>query len=73
MVDKEYLGHICTAMMLNELEIITWCYGIYLMLDYKLVKSDYGPHSKLKFKSAEELVLACSLFAKVLLIVINKV
>lgn len=31
-VDKEFLGHICTAMMLNEMEIITWCYTLYLVL-----------------------------------------
>jgi len=32
MVDKKYLGHICTAMMLNELEVIVWCYTIYVLM-----------------------------------------
>jgi len=65
-VNKEYLGHICTVMMLNELEIITWCYGIYLLLEYSLIKENYGKESVLKFSNPEELVLACSIFAKVI-------
>lgn len=32
MVNKDYLGHICTVMMLNEMEIISWCYNLYLIL-----------------------------------------
>eukprot|EP00347_Sterkiella_histriomuscorum_P003130 403365476 len=63
-VDKEYLGHICTAMMLNELEIITWCYGIYLLLDYELIDELNGNESILKFSTPDELVLSCSIFAK---------
>ena len=65
MVDKEYLGHICTAMMLNELEIITWCYAIYLLLDYGLIDEYVGDQSLLKFSTPDELVVACSIFAKV--------
>lgn len=39
-VDKEFLGHICTATMMNELEIIAWCYTIYLMLHYELISAE---------------------------------
>ena len=64
-VDKVFLGHICTAMMLNELEIIAWCYAIYLMLTYDLIHEFLGDQSKLKFRNPDELVLACAIFAKV--------
>jgi hypothetical protein len=52
-------------MMLNELEIITWCYGIYLLLDYELIEESWGENSILKFSTPDELVLSCSIFAKV--------
>lgn len=67
MVDKDYLGHICTAMMLNELEIITWCYAIYLLLEYSLIYENYGQDSILKFSTPDELVLGCGIFAKVII------
>ncbi len=65
MVDKEFLGHICTAMMLNELEIIAWCYTIYLMLTYNLIDEVVGKDSIVKFRNPDELVIACAIFAKV--------
>ena len=52
-------------MMFNELEIITWCYAIYLLLDYDLLDRELGNKSELKFLSSEELVLSCAIFAKV--------
>jgi len=52
-------------MMLNELEIIAWCYAIYLLLTYDLIYKQYGEESNLKFCSSDELVLACAIFAKV--------
>jgi len=51
-------------MMLNELEIITWCYAIYLLLDHRLISQELGEESILKFASSEELVLTCGIFAK---------
>jgi hypothetical protein len=64
-VNKGYLGHICTAMRLNELEIIAWCYAIYLLLTYELIGNKYGNETPLKFCSSYELVLACAIFSKV--------
>lgn len=64
-VDKEFLGHICTAMMLNEMEIISWCYNIYLILSqYDTIESHVTEKNMLKFNNPEELVIACALFAK---------
>ena len=60
-VDKDFLGHICTAMMLNEIEIIAWCFTIYKILnEYETVGTD-----KVKFNDPEELVIACAIFSKV--------
>jgi len=60
-VDKEFLGHICTAMMLNELEIIAWCFCIYKILkDFQSLET-----AKVKFNNPEELVIACAIFSKV--------
>jgi hypothetical protein len=53
--------------MMNELEIIAWCYTIYLMLHYELISSDV-PKEKIhliKFCHPDELVIACAIFAKV--------
>ena len=60
MVDKKYLGHICTAMMLNELEVIVWCYTIYVLMTCEEIR-----HSNTKFSNEGELVLATAIFAKV--------
>ena len=65
MVDKAFLGHISTMMKLNELEIIAWCYTIYLLLDYDLIAKNYQNNSLLKYQNSDELVLASCLFAKV--------
>jgi hypothetical protein len=66
-VDKEFLGHICTATMMNELEIIAWCYTIYLMLHYQLISSEVTKDNLhlIKFCHPDELVIACAIFAKV--------
>ena len=67
-LNKEYLGHICTAMMLNELEIIAWCFILYLILhEYKEVAMHVDQYGKnlIKFNSSDELVIACAIFAKV--------
>lgn len=64
-MDKEYLGHICTAMMLNEMEIISWCYNLYLILSsYKSISDKIGDGNYVKFNCSDELVIACALFAK---------
>ncbi len=66
-MNKEYLGHICTAMMLNELEIIAWCFTLYLILhEYQTVEQGIPINLKnlIKFISSEELVIACAIFAK---------
>ena len=61
MVNKTYLGYICTIMMLNELEIITWCYTLYrLMTDLEIKASNY-----IRFNNQDELVLATAILAKV--------
>ena len=65
MVDKSFLGHLCTAMMFNELEIIAWCYTIYLLLTYDPIGRELGKDSILKFRHPDELVLASAIFAKV--------
>lgn len=67
-MDKEYLGHICTVMMLNEMEIIAWCYTIYLILNrYDEIEAAIGQGqiNTVKFINPEELVLACAIFSKV--------
>ena len=73
MVDKEFLGHICTIMMLNELEIIVWCYTIYLLLVDENTYDDITAHIQqepsLKFCHPDELVLASALFSKVIYII----
>jgi hypothetical protein len=66
-LNKEYLGHICTAMMLNELEIIAWCFTLYLMLhEYELVSATVpmNVENLVKFNCSDELVIACAIFAK---------
>lgn len=64
-VDKDYLGHICTAMMLNEMEIISWCYNLYLILsNYDSIEEKLGKDNLIKFVGPDELVIACALFAK---------
>lgn len=60
-VDKEFLGHICTAMMLNEIEIIAWCFTIYKILN----EYDSLGTQLVKFNDPEELVIACAIFSKV--------
>ena len=61
-----YLGHICTTMMLNELEIIAWCFTLYTILhEYAEVQQMLGRENIIKFNSSEELVIACAIFAKV--------
>jgi len=67
MVNKVYLGHICTAMMLNELEIIAWCYTIYLILTYDVIKETIKNYGIIRFCNQDELVIACAIFAKVTL------
>jgi hypothetical protein len=53
-------------MMFNEMEIISWCYNIYLILsNYQLIERTLGgPENIIKFISSDELVIACALFAK---------
>jgi hypothetical protein len=66
-LNKEYLGHICTAMMLNELEIIAWCFTLFLMMhEYELVSSSIpmNVENLVKFNCSDELVIACAIFAK---------
>jgi hypothetical protein len=60
MVDKKYLGHICTAMMMNELEVIVWCYTIYVLMTSEAIRN-----LNTKFNNEGELVLATAIFAKV--------
>jgi hypothetical protein len=60
--------------MLNEMEIISWCYTIYLILgEYHIIEQHLqhigrGSQSIVKFCHPEELVLACAIFAKVILV-----
>ena len=61
MVNKKFLGHICTAMMFNELEIIVWCYTLYCLMTIEEVR----PWETVKFTNQDELVLAAAIFAKV--------
>lgn len=65
MVNKQYLGHICTLMMLNELEIIAWCYTMYLLLTYDHIEERLTKANDIKFCSQDELVLAAAIWAKV--------
>jgi hypothetical protein len=55
--------------MFNELEIITWCFTIYLLLNYTDVEQYFRDNGKLggevKFCNRDELVLAAAIFAKV--------
>lgn len=68
MVDKEYLGHICTAMMMNELEMIVWCFTIYVLMTSQEVKN-----LNTKFNNEGELVLATAIFAKVIYLSLKQV
>lgn len=52
-------------MMFNELEIIAWCYTIYLLLTYEEIGKKFQKDSILKFRHPDELVLASAIFAKV--------
>lgn len=52
-------------MMLNELEIIAWCYTIYLLLTYDDINKKLGESSIVKFRCQDELVIASAIFAKV--------
>lgn len=63
MVDKTYLGHICTAMMMNELEVIVWCYTIYILMTFDSIKYMMN----VKFCNQDELVLTTAILAKVLI------
>ena len=68
MVNKNFLGHICTAMMLNELEVIVWCYTLYCLMTIE----DIRQFETVKFANQDELVLAASIFAKVSISKIHK-
>ena len=61
MVNKKYLGHICTAMMMNELEIIVWCFTIYCLMTLEELRDQ----DIVKYANQDELVLATAIFAKV--------
>ena len=38
-LDKVFLGHICTAMMLNEFELVVWCFTLYNILNqYQVIE-----------------------------------
>ena len=68
-LDKVFLGHICTAMMLNEFELVIWCFSLYTILNQyqmieDLVKDDGYKENLIKFASSEELVISCAIFAK---------
>ena len=56
-------------MMLNELEIISWCYTMYLLMTYDDIKYHLEKNNKaefeVKFNNRDELVLAAAIFAKV--------
>ena len=60
-------------MMLNELEVIVWCYTIYVLMTCEEIRN-----FNTKFNNECELVLATAIFAKVMrkveliLIVCNK-
>ena len=51
-------------MMFNELEIISWCYTMYLLLTYDEIKyhleKDGKSHSEVKYCNRDELVLAAA-------------
>ena len=69
-LDKVFLGHICTAMMLNEFELVVWCFALYTILNQyqtieDLIRDSEYKVNLIKFTSSEELVLACAIFAKV--------
>jgi hypothetical protein len=61
MVDKKYLGHICTAMTMNELEVIVWCYTIYVLMTFNEIKD----LESIRYCSQDELVISTAIFAKV--------
>ena len=51
--------------MLNELEIIAWCYTIYLLLTYDEIDAQLKTNSLVKFRHPDELVISSAIFAKV--------
>lgn len=59
-------------MMFNELEIISWCYTMYLLMTYEEIKEhlekEPKPIGEVKYCNRDELVLAAAIFAKVIYI-----
>ena len=66
-----WIGSVNLTLCLNEIEILSWCYGVYLFLVedasfFQQLRSVIGDNAKivLKFQSAEEMLLSCAIFAK---------
>jgi hypothetical protein len=66
------IGAVSTALRFNEIEIHTWCFGVYLFLIedrifYRLLREHIGSKEKifLKFKRVDEMVISCAIFAKI--------
>jgi len=67
------IGAVSLALRFNEIEIQTWCFSVYLLLIedrifFRLLKGKIGWDKTihLKFRRADELVLSCAIFAKIL-------
>lgn len=71
--DFRFIGAVSTMLRFNEIEILTWSFGVYLFLIedrifFKKLKDKIGYSSQiyLKFRRADELVVSCAIFAKIL-------
>lgn len=73
MPNLRFIGAVSTALRFNEIEILTWCFGVYLFLIedkifFRQLITRIKPGEKvyLKWRRADELVISCAIFAKVL-------
>lgn len=67
-----FIGAVSTALRFNEIEIHTWCFGVYLFLVedrvfFRQLRESLPRNESiiLKFNRTEEMVISCAIFAKI--------
>ena len=69
--DIRFIGAVSTALRFNEIEILSWCYGVYLLLVldkvfFKMLRRLWQKETHIQFRRLDELVVSCAIFAKIL-------
>jgi len=68
---KKLVGSISQTLRMNECEILTWCFAVYLLVVedttfFRIIKSqvENGGKISLKFQTIQQMVIASAIFAK---------